>query len=209
MESKGKYLITYVWLLVLLNLYSCKSVGQNDGTTVPNNFTSYNELMYKMFNYYADNISKGGKDFMVGVCVSKFDTAKKELKIILDFSWGNPIPYLNTPTHIITWNNRIYVIRFDKSIDQKLIKKFDFKPISKEDISYLKKTGDFYMKKNHTPTGYSQSLVVELKDNILKTRWYENAESAPREDRIIDFDWLKNQMPYEVHLKEKLKEYGY
>jgi hypothetical protein len=194
-------------IIIMLLLFTIKSWSQNDSLKFSHTFNEYKTMLNSCLNYYEDSISQGNICFMVEVYIADFDTANQTLKIIQDFSWYNPTGITFTPTHIIRFNNRIYLVRFGNKISKEIIRKLNFSMITKDTIVSLEKTGKIYAKKNNNPTGSSQSFVFEVHQNIIKRRWYEQSEMAPPDDRVLDFTYDGSLMKYEDYLNNKLQEY--
>src|SRR4051812_34320539 len=114
------------------------------------------------------------------------------MKIILDYSWHNPIPNFN-PTHMRIRNNRVFLIRFGKSVPSEVIRKLNFEIITKQRIFKLDSVEDIY-RKDVSITGGSESFIFEITGNRIKARWYVGSLSAPLADRVEDFEYLNSEV---------------
>lgn len=185
-------------------------IGWFDGSSqnIKHNLDEYQELIRSGLKYYCDSLNKGNKEFFIEAYISKIDTIEKKLKVVVDYSYYNPL-FLFNPTHIITINNRICVIRFDKSISNNIIHRLGYSVITSKDISQLKKLNKQYVELNNAPTYSSHSFVFRITRDSLYYKWYDVSETASKEDRVLDYEYSKMNIKYEDYLKNKLKEYGY
>jgi hypothetical protein len=199
-----------VIVLIVAIIFSNKCISQKkDSLKLAHTFKQYQESLYASFQYYTDSVSKRAKTrwIVIKVYIADFDTSAQKLKMSLDFSWSDPIPYFN-PTHIKEWKDRIYLIRFGKNVSKETIKRFDFQIITPKRIADLKKLEKIKLNGIIT-TGEPESLVFKINQDTISKTWYPNPMSMPVDAEIHDYDYVHGHIEYEAYLKKKLKEYGY
>lgn len=170
---------------------------------------NYKELFEYSFKYYNDSISRIESNYIIAIKIVECDTSQKKLRISFNYSWGCPIPIKIIPTHYFTYNNIIYVVRFDDKLSNELVKNFPFNPLFEKDLDWIKKVGELNMKKNNNPTGSTDKLIIDFNNLTLTKYWFNDSYQIKEEDLTRDINWMNNRIPYKNYIKEKLKHYGY
>ena len=162
----------------------------------------------KSMKWYKDTISKIEKYFLVDLYISELDTLNRKLKFVFSYSQYPPWSGFN-PSHIYRVDTTVFVIRFNRKINKEIIKRTPFKFIKEDDIKYVTFQTDLHKKKYGSYTDIVPSVVFIVDKTLTKYVWYNNSMKAPKEDNLVDYDYMRSGLKYSEYLKKRKKEiYG-